>query len=126
MSLLPTITIERLNNLLRGNETIPTVEVLNDNGDYKGVFVSPPKEGGMTIYDDIKNHAEYLGVRGNSVLHPSILENINSSVRSGPCQDTSSSVKPVAEDLKPSVTMKKKKKYRARRVKVKPAVSLPQ
>lgn len=71
MSLIPEITLKQLQQL--DNIDIPTVNIVDDDGNYQATLVIPQKIGGMTIYDEIKNHAEYLGVRGNSVLDPKIV-----------------------------------------------------
>ena len=63
-------------------KVFPSVEVIGEEGEYIGTLIIPPVVGGMTIYDDIKTNAEYLGVRSNIPLPPSQRE-IPSSRDSG-------------------------------------------
>ena len=77
MTLIPQITAQQALSALVAGKELPSVELLNGKGEYCGTFLNPPKDGGMTIFDEIRINAEYLGVRSNSVLHPSVIEGIN-------------------------------------------------
>jgi len=43
-----------------------SVEVTSDN-EVLFFAIIPPRNGGMTITDNIRTHADYLGARGNTV-----------------------------------------------------------
>jgi len=49
---------------------LPCLEIIDNDGRYLATLIVPPEIGGMTFYDSIKIHAEYLGLRGNTVLSP--------------------------------------------------------
>jgi len=69
MSLIPQITLDQLVAKIQNNEVIPSSEIfLGDR--YIGTFIVPSMYGGASIFDEIKTHAEYLGVRGNIVVPP--------------------------------------------------------
>jgi len=69
---VPEITTEGLKQVLtRGDDALKKMqctEVIGKDGSYIGTLIIPNNHGGMTIYDDIFNHAEALSVRSNSVF----------------------------------------------------------
>lgn len=71
MNLIPEINITKLKELIQLEvdiRTLPSFNLLDCNDSYIATIIIPPKDSGYTILDEIKNHAEMLGVRGNSVL----------------------------------------------------------
>tara|TARA_Y100000310_G_C20351590_1_gene654618 strand:- start:335 stop:652 length:318 start_codon:yes stop_codon:yes gene_type:complete len=75
MSQIPQITLEQLVAKIKNGETIPSVEILVADK-YIGTFISPSLIGGYSIFDEIRTSAEYLGVRGNIVIPPEIIERV--------------------------------------------------
>lgn len=66
-SLIPTITFSEFKKLNASKlKEMKSVEITSD-GETLFFAIIPPKNGGMTITDNIKTHAEYLAVKGNSV-----------------------------------------------------------
>ena len=78
MALIPTVPLGKLpfQDAMKLS-ALPSVEVVDERGNYIGTLIIPPLGGGTTIFDEIKTQAEYLGVRSNTVLSPSIIANVN-------------------------------------------------
>ena len=67
MSLIPQITISEFKKLTGAEiKEMKSVEVTAD-GEVVFYAIIPPYRGGMSINDNIRTQAEYLGHRGNSV-----------------------------------------------------------
>jgi len=67
MSLIPQISYTEFKKLTASKvKEMKSVEVTS-NGETLFYAIIPPIGGGMTITDNIKTQAEYLGVRGNTV-----------------------------------------------------------
>lgn len=67
MSLIPQITISEFKRLTASEiKEMKSVEVTSD-GEVLFYAIIPPKQGGMSIIDNITAQAEYLGHRANSV-----------------------------------------------------------
>jgi len=67
MSLIPQITLNKLVLKIKNGGTIRSSEVYYGDK-YVGTFIVPSFIGGATIFNEIKTHAEFLGVRGNIVI----------------------------------------------------------
>jgi hypothetical protein len=67
MSLIPQISISEFKKLSASQiKEMKSVEVISD-GEPLFYAIIPPYRGGMSINDNIRTQAEYLGHRGNSV-----------------------------------------------------------
>ena len=75
MSLIPQLPLEKLPHTGEEIRCLPSIEIFDEKG-YVGTFIIPSMEGGATIFDEIKTNAEYLGVRSNIVVNPSVIENV--------------------------------------------------
>ena len=77
MSLIPQITLEQLKSKTASEiKALPSVEILNKNGDYIGTLVIPSMIGGGTIWGEIRTNAEYLALRANIVIPSHVIEDV--------------------------------------------------
>lgn len=103
MSLLPQIKVKDLQD--KDVSKLPSIELLNEDGQYVGTLIVPSAMGGDSIYDEIKTHAEYLGVRGNIVISPSVFDSLN--------QEPIVEEAPLYVSVKPPKPRKKRKRAKA-------------
>jgi len=66
-TLIPTINISDFKRLKAHEiKDMKSCEVYAD-GEYLCTLIIPPRNGGMSVTDNIKTQAEYLGVKSNTV-----------------------------------------------------------
>lgn len=78
MGSLPQVTTRKLKRMEPEEmRRLPSVEVTDESGDFIGFLIVPPRTGGMSIWDDIKNNGETLGVRANIVVPNRLIRALN-------------------------------------------------
>ena len=65
--MIPSVTLTDIKHL-KAHELrkLKSCEVTAD-GKYLGTFIIPPEDGGMSVTDNLKTQAEYLGHQANSI-----------------------------------------------------------
>jgi hypothetical protein len=67
MALIPEISLSEFKKLKASEIKDLKSVIVTSDGDYLFAAIIPPLNGGISITDNIRTQAEYLGARGNTV-----------------------------------------------------------